>query len=151
METKEKCCGRGHWRCNFWTCLGFGLLGIVGFSAFILVVGLVIMSLWNWLMPSLFHIVAITFWQAVGLAVLARLLFGVSHMGRHHWAHHRRWRHRHAHAGDCCCNDHHDGHHNGKEECNCNSDQWKYYDKFWEEEGEKSFNDFVKRKTETDK
>jgi hypothetical protein len=32
--------------------------------------------LWNWLMPTLFHLPAITFWQALGLLGLSWLLFG---------------------------------------------------------------------------
>jgi len=38
--------------------------------------GLVITSLWNWLVPSLFNGPEITFWQALGLFVLAKILFG---------------------------------------------------------------------------
>jgi hypothetical protein len=40
------------------------------------VFGFVVSHLWNGLMPSLFGVHTITFWQAVGLIVLARLLFG---------------------------------------------------------------------------
>jgi hypothetical protein len=40
------------------------------------VVGFVVSNLWNYLMPGLFSVHTITFWQAVGLIVLARLLFG---------------------------------------------------------------------------
>jgi hypothetical protein len=36
----------------------------------------VVMSLWNWLMPSLFGLGVITFWQALGLLVFSRILFG---------------------------------------------------------------------------
>ena len=39
-------------------------------------VGLVVMSLWNWLMPALFGLRLITFWQALGLFLLGKLLFG---------------------------------------------------------------------------
>jgi hypothetical protein len=46
------------------------------------VLGFVIMHLWNWLMPSLFGLNVITFWQALGLFVLGKLLFGGFH--RHH-------------------------------------------------------------------
>ena len=35
-----------------------------------------VMSLWNWLMPSLFQLGMITFWQALGLLALCRILFG---------------------------------------------------------------------------
>ena len=52
------------------------------------VVGLVVMSLWNWLLPALFGWPAIGFWQALGLLVLCKILFGGLRggSGRHmHW------------------------------------------------------------------
>jgi hypothetical protein len=55
------------------------LLIIVGGLA---VFGFGIMYLWNWLLPPLFHLPVINFWQAVGLLVLSRLLFGG--LGRAH-------------------------------------------------------------------
>ncbi|WP_071145281.1 hypothetical protein [Bacteroides ihuae] len=36
------------------------------------------MLLWNWLLPDLFNFQSINFWQALGLLVLLRLLFGWS-------------------------------------------------------------------------
>ena len=42
----------------------------------IVVFGEAVYYLWNWLAPSLFHLPAITFWQAVGLLALSWLLFG---------------------------------------------------------------------------
>jgi len=44
----------------------------VAFTVF----GFVVTHLWNYLMPVLFGLRPITFWQAVGLIVLGRLLFG---------------------------------------------------------------------------
>jgi hypothetical protein len=38
--------------------------------------GEVVMHLWNWLLPALFGWRLITFWQALGLLVLCRILFG---------------------------------------------------------------------------
>ncbi|MGA7856899.1 MAG: hypothetical protein WCA11_03180 [Terracidiphilus sp.] len=38
--------------------------------------GEVVMHLWNWLMPMLFGLHAITFWQGIGLLILSRILFG---------------------------------------------------------------------------
>ncbi len=35
-----------------------------------------VLQLWNWLMPSLFGLHPITFWQAVGLLSLSWILFG---------------------------------------------------------------------------
>jgi hypothetical protein len=41
-----------------------------------LVMGTVVKFLWNWLMPTLFHLPAITFWQTIGLLFLSWILFG---------------------------------------------------------------------------
>jgi hypothetical protein len=38
--------------------------------------GEVVMHLWNWLLPPLFGWHTLTFWQALGLLVLSRILFG---------------------------------------------------------------------------
>jgi membrane protein required for beta-lactamase induction len=40
-----------------------------------LILGLPLMLLWNWLMPTLFNLPTITFWQAVGLNLLSGILF----------------------------------------------------------------------------
>jgi len=45
---------------------------IVAFTVF----GFVVSGLWNYLMPGLFGLRTITFWQAVGLIVLGRLILG---------------------------------------------------------------------------
>lgn len=55
---------------------GFVFLGALAVAFFALVFGYVVMLLWNWLMPEIFSLGMITFWQAVGLVLLARLLFG---------------------------------------------------------------------------
>jgi hypothetical protein len=52
--------------------IGFAVLTVLGIFAF----GYVFMQLWNWLMPDLFNLHAITFWQGVGLLVLGKMLFG---------------------------------------------------------------------------
>ena len=56
--------------------LVFAPLGVAGLVLFTFIVGEIVRRLWNWLLPSLFGLPAITFWQALGLLVLARLLFG---------------------------------------------------------------------------
>ena len=38
--------------------------------------GFVVMSLWNILMPGIFALPSISFWQALGLLVLSKILFG---------------------------------------------------------------------------
>ncbi len=64
--------------------LPFFLVGVVVF-------GFVVMSLWNWLMPSLFGLRQIGFWEALGVFILSKILFGGfggggrrgGHAGRH--------------------------------------------------------------------
>jgi hypothetical protein len=45
-------------------------------AAFLGLAGFVVMQLWNVLMPMIFHLGMITFWQALGLFILCKLLFG---------------------------------------------------------------------------
>jgi hypothetical protein len=55
------------------------LKGILGIFILVVILGALgegILQLWNWLLPPLFGWRAITFWQAVGLLVLCRILFG---------------------------------------------------------------------------
>ncbi len=56
--------------------------------------GGLVMLLWNWLMPAIFALPELTFWQAVGLLVLCKVLFGTLGMGGH--SHHG---HGHGHCG----------------------------------------------------
>jgi hypothetical protein len=51
-------------------------LAILAMLLFIAVGGEIVRLLWNWLLPSLFGWRLITFWQAVGLLALCRILFG---------------------------------------------------------------------------
>jgi hypothetical protein len=56
-------------------------LAVVGVLLFVAIGGVAVRELWNWLLPPLFRFSPITFWQAVGLLALCRILFGG--MGRH--------------------------------------------------------------------
>jgi len=67
--------------------IGLGVAVVIAlvFTGF----GYAVRELWNWLMPTLFALPAITFWQAVGLLVLSWIFFG-SWRGFH--GHGRHWR-----------------------------------------------------------
>jgi len=68
---------------------------IIGIALFMAFGGWVVMSLWNWLLPGLFGWRMITFWQALGMLVLCRILFGgVSGRGWHRSYSGRRMRER---------------------------------------------------------
>jgi hypothetical protein len=55
------------------------------FEGVLLIVGLIVLAaillalplqlLWNWLMPTIFNLPMITFWQALGLNVMSGILF----------------------------------------------------------------------------
>ena len=45
-------------------------------------VGGIVMLLWNWLMPIIFGLKAITYLQALGLFLLSRILFGSFGFGK---------------------------------------------------------------------
>jgi hypothetical protein len=51
-------------------------VALAGFALFIAIGGWIVMRLWNWLLPPLFGLSSITFWQALGLLALSRILFG---------------------------------------------------------------------------
>ena len=51
-------------------------LAIVGMAVFAFIGGEIVKQLWNWLLPPLFGFRQITFWQALGLLALCRILFG---------------------------------------------------------------------------
>ena len=50
--------------------LALGVIALLG-----ILLGLPLQLLWNWLMPTLFNLPVITFWQALGLNMLAGILF----------------------------------------------------------------------------
>ena len=62
---------------------------IVGLPLFIFLGGEFVKLLWNWLLPPLFGWRLLTFWQALGLLALCRILFGG--LGGHGPGPGRRW------------------------------------------------------------
>ncbi|MBN1184427.1 MAG: hypothetical protein JXB49_19200 [Bacteroidales bacterium] len=117
--------------------VGLAILGVVGAAGFAILFGYIVMMLWNWLMPALFNLPIINFWHAVGVIILARLIFGGFKHGSHHYPRPPRyskyWKH---HYEKRCVNGFH-------------WSDWKYYDKFWKEEGEQAFSDYLKQKKES--
>jgi hypothetical protein len=53
-------------------------LAILAMLLFTFIGGEIVLHLWNWLVPALFGWRQISFWQAIGLLVLCRILFGGS-------------------------------------------------------------------------
>ena len=59
-------------------------LAILAMAVFIAIGGGIVMQLWNWLLPPLFGWREVTFWQALGLLALCRILFGGFHSSGGH-------------------------------------------------------------------
>lgn len=104
----------------FFILLGIGIAFLVGY---------IVMRLWNWLMPELFDLPTVTYWQAVGVLVLAKIIFGFG-------------------GGDGP-----GGNKKSKKSPrmgSCNPlrrdfSEWKHYDEFWKEEGEQAYNKYIQR------
>ena len=51
-------------------------IGIGAIAIFAFIGGTAVQLLWNWLLPPLFGVPELTFWQALGMLALCRILFG---------------------------------------------------------------------------
>lgn len=69
MYTENKFNRGKHWAKKI------GLI-IVLVPLFVFAFGFVVMMLWNYTMPAIFGLTTITFWQAISLTILAKILFG---------------------------------------------------------------------------
>jgi hypothetical protein len=132
---RDRCCGKENGKKRGWRVLCV-LLGVGGAAALIFGFAWVVMSLWNWLMPDLFKLAQINYLQALGLIVLARVLFGHTGgmRGRHRYG--KGYFGRHNHAG-----------------CGCESEDvkdWRQYESWWDEEGKAAFKTYSDKK-ESDK
>jgi hypothetical protein len=121
---------------------GFIILGALAAAGFAFVFGYFVMLLWNWLMPMIFGLTTLTFWQAAGIVLLARLIFG----GFKHGHDHKRPS-RPSRPSRTARNKFFDNWKDEfKEKRSCSD--WRHFDDYWWEEGEKSYKDYVERKKE---
>ena len=81
-------CGHERGR-NFW--IKRAIFIPIAIAAGVFVFGSVVMLLWNALLPALFGISTITFWQALGILVLSKILFGGFRSGHSHHKFNSRW------------------------------------------------------------
>ncbi|WP_117880730.1 hypothetical protein [Aureibaculum luteum] len=104
--------------------VGIIIFGATAITGLAILFGFVIMWLWNWLMPLIFGLPLLNYWQAVGLFILLKILIG-----------------------GCGTGGSSKSSKNSKNECKDDSktdfSKWKHYDKFWKEEGDAFFKQFV--------
>jgi len=108
---------------------------VIAAFAFGLLFGWIIVWLWNWLMPVIFGLPTITFWQGVGIIILAKILFGgfsgdhssKSEKKKHHgdWDWSKEWdSDRLKHKMD-------------------RWERWEHYDAWWKAEGKAAFEQYA--------
>ena len=116
----------------------------VGFAVlFAFVFGLVVKILWNWLMPAIFGLGEITFWQAFGIVLLAKLLFGAGH-GHSHRNHNGRFE---SHFKDRFKKFAHPEGVSREEGADVpgNGRKWRHFRQYWKDEGQAAFESYVQR------
>lgn len=120
---------------------GMTIVGLIAAVLFALVFGLIVKWLWNWLMPAIFGLGVLTFWQAFGIVLLAKLLFGgFGHQNRHrtdHSSHENIAGFFHGEKRPPLFR-----HGNGK--------KWALFRHYWEDEGRRAFEDYIRRKEESE-
>lgn len=104
--------------------------GLFSAAVLMLLIGLLVMALWNALMPSIFGVSAIGYWQAVGLTILVRVMVApfkprIGEKSRGPKAH-------------CMPDDEEMWKVKG------GADKWRYYGEYWKREGKEAFEAYVK-------
>ena len=56
--------------------IAIGIAAIIAVTIFVFIGGKIVQLLWNWLLPELFGFPQLSYWQALGLLALCRILFG---------------------------------------------------------------------------
>ncbi|CAL2091647.1 conserved protein of unknown function [Tenacibaculum sp. 190524A02b] len=115
----------------------FGVIAVIGLA---ILFGYAIMWLWNNLMPEIFGLPVINYWQAVGLFILSKILLSSGDCGGSRKKSESSFKKRKEHKMKSYYN----------QNCKNEFSNWKYYEEFWENEGGKAFKEYVKRKGEND-
>jgi hypothetical protein len=63
--------------------IGLILGGIIAAAVLAFLFGLLVMVLWNWIMPEVFGLKPLTYWQSWGIVLLAHILFKAGSSSSH--------------------------------------------------------------------
>jgi hypothetical protein len=127
---------------KFLRILVFAVAGVGVAVLFAGLFGWLVQILWNWLMPPIFGLKAITYWQGFGIILLAKILFGgMAHSPRrgqdrfnkrfHDRA--RRFAHSEEEDGDEAC-------------MPGNGQRWGNFRQYWNDEGRTAFKAYVQKR-----
>ncbi|WP_075340521.1 hypothetical protein [Tenacibaculum agarivorans] len=107
------------------------ILGIIMVIGLAILFGFIIMWLWNSLMPEIFGLPEVGYWQAVGLFILSKILFTSG--GNGHKNHPKKpSKSKIKHKLRSFCDKNH-------------IKEWDYYEQFWQEEGSEAFEKYIER------
>lgn len=112
--------------------VGLVLLGIIAVAALATVFGVFVKWLWNALMPEIFGLPAIGYWKAVGLVVLAHILFGAGHAPYRYERSGKKKRNKDVPGGET-------------EKSPFLQEMEQDYTEFWREEGRDAFKSWMRR------
>ncbi len=116
--------------------VGMVMVGIILAVLFALVFAFLVQYLWNTILVSVFAVKMITFWQAFGIIILAKILFGGC--GKHGAIHK---------GHDHFCNEGQNG-----KEFFCDVDgKWDRYRDFWKEHGSDAWKEYLDKNENPDK
>ena len=121
---------------------GWVIVGVFVACLFALLFGLLVRWLWGVTLTPLFHLPQPSYWQAVGLIILCKLLFtGIGHPRKDsdHSFGHGKWHDR--------FEGHYERDHSDVNRMNSHENHMGYYRDFWEKEGKKAFEDYLDRRT----
>jgi hypothetical protein len=119
--------------------IGWTLTGVIMAVIFALVFGMAVKWLWNWLMPALFGAGTITYWQAFGVVILAKLLFGS--FGHHHKDPSNHVRSKFFEKQQKSLGEEEDESSSPEDSQNYH----KYYRRYWREEGKEAFDKYIQK------
>ncbi len=111
---------------------GFVVLGIIAVAVLAIVFGILVKLLWNAMMPDIFGLPEIGYWQAVGLVVLAHIFFGADHGAHRYERSGRKKKKKDVPAGET-------------EKSPFMKEMEQDYVEFWREEGREAFKSWMLR------
>lgn len=111
--------------------VGIIIFGAIAISGLAILFGFIIMWLWNWLMPDIFGLTTLTYWQAVGIFILLKILLGGCGSSGSRKKSNKR-----------SCKD-------KKTDSKGDFSKWEHYDKFWKEEGDEMYKKYVDQLADT--
>lgn len=132
-------------RIGFFRFIGLTVSRVVIVLIFAVLLGGLVMALWNWLLPPIFGLTKIGFLQSVGILILTKLLF--SGIPRHDLS--RRDHHMHQHM---MMHRHHFANRADNDDWMPDGDykNWRYYRQYWKEQGKENFQEYLRNLKKTD-